>query len=188
MNKDLFFVLLFYILFSLCKGDENDYCNEYDENGKCDKCKETYFLFENKCYRCNDKDYGNIGCIGECDGTDYEIKRNIICEENGCKDGYYNLQGICYRCDVSNENCLRCSYENQTNFKCLECKNKKYVLTKEGMCELCKIDNCIECHLDINTNEHICDKYDNDYYLDLQMGNVTLVIGIFLLVLKNLII
>ena len=47
MNKDLFFVLLFYILFSSCKGDENDYCNEYDENGKCLKCKEKYFLYEN---------------------------------------------------------------------------------------------------------------------------------------------
>ena len=51
--------------------------------------KKTYFLFENKCYKCNDKEFGNIGCIGECDGTDYETKRNIICEENGCDDKYY---------------------------------------------------------------------------------------------------
>ena len=65
---------------------------------------------------------------------------------------------------------MRCSYENQKNSKCLECKNKKYVLTKEGMCELCKIDNCVECHLDINTNEHICDKCDNNYYLDPRDG------------------
>ncbi len=169
MNKDFFLILLFYILFSSCKGDEIDYCDKYDE-GKCVKCKEKCFLFENKCYKCNDEYYGNIGCIGECDGTDYEIKRKIICEENGCAPNYYNLQGICYRCDVSNENCIRCSYENQQNFKCLECKNKNYVLTKEGLCELCKIDNCVECHLDINTNEHICDKCDNDYYFDPDNG------------------
>ena len=124
MKKDYILVLLFYILFSSCKGDENDNCDKYNENGKCLVCKPKFFLFKNVCYRCNDKVYGNIGCKGECDGTDYETKRNILCEENGCDDKYYNLQGICYRCDVSNENCIRCSYENQQNFKCLECKKK----------------------------------------------------------------
>ena len=43
-------------------------------------------------------------------------------------------------------------------------------MTKEGLCELCKIDNCVECHLDINTNEHICDKCENDYYFDPDNG------------------
>ncbi len=62
---------------------------KYDENGKCLKCKEKCFLFENKYYKWNDKDFGNIRYIGEYDGTDYETKRNIICEENGCDDKYY---------------------------------------------------------------------------------------------------
>ena len=74
MNKDYILVLLFYILFSSCKGDEIDYCAEYND-GKCVKCEEKCFLFENKCYKCNDKEFGNIGCIGECDGTEYETKK-----------------------------------------------------------------------------------------------------------------
>ena len=61
----------------------------------CIECKSKYFLFFNNllCLACDDKIYGQVGCGGNCDSSNYIVTRNVFCEENGCKEGYYNLNG-----------------------------------------------------------------------------------------------
>ena len=108
-------------------------CNKYAEcvdkqncefgEKECEECEDKYFPFYNGllCLPCDESIYGNIGCGGKCDGSNYVNTRNIICEEGGCKEGFYNLGGICLPCyNSSDKNCAKCSYSSKNDFKCLE--------------------------------------------------------------------
>ena len=57
-------------------------CDSGDRANSCAKCEDKYFFLDkrNKCIPCNDETYGNIGCEGKCDGTNYAETGNIICE------------------------------------------------------------------------------------------------------------
>ena len=63
------------------------------------------------CLPCNDPIYGNVGCIGNCDGSNYLKDRNIMCNENDCAEGLYNLNGICFNCTDGLPNCKKCHSE-----------------------------------------------------------------------------
>ena len=75
-----------------CSGDNYD---------TCEICEDKYFLIPNGllCIACDDPTNGQIGCGGNCDGSDYETTGFAFCEKNGCKRGYYNLNGICIKCE-----------------------------------------------------------------------------------------
>ena len=122
MLRYLFFILFVSMECSLrlqsanCEGNIIDYCLECGNgiySDRCAKCDNKTFSLAKGfiCIKCDDEIYGNIGCEGNCDGSNYmERLRNVLCEENGCKEGYYNLDGICHQCSIGSDYCIKCTY------------------------------------------------------------------------------
>ena len=119
-----------------CDGTKIEHCskcNTGDVSDSCASCDDKHFLFFNDllCIPCNDSTYGQIGCEGNCDGSDYVDTRFAFCEKGGCAEGYYNLNGICTNCSIGSPFCKKCTYEvqeNETdgNFICHECISNEY--------------------------------------------------------------
>ena len=170
MNNHLILYLLLiklnsYIICLICEYRDIPNCSKCNED-LCVQCEDKYFpLYDGLiCVKCDDEVYGNIGCEGKCDGSNYLATRNIICEK--CKEGYYNLMGICYSCSRGSDYCSKCEYINN-KFKCLECTNDKYrVSPQTGKCQPCSIANCEKCFYPDNSNEAKCEKCYPNYYIN----------------------
>ena len=148
-------------------------CNSGENSDSCAVCENKYFPFFNNliCLPCNDSIYGQIGCEGNCDGSNYIKTRNVFCEEGRCKEGFYNLNGICKNCSEGSPGCLNCTYEVQErqtkeDFICHQCVNNEYRLTEFGTCEHCKMDYCKICHYNENYTASVCDKCNDGYYIN----------------------
>ena len=158
--KALNFLILFSVLIWIsCKSDtlkcgeeEIENCSKCGEGDTCSVCKDKHFQFFNNllCLPCNDPIYGDAGCIGNCDGSNYLNDRNIMCNENDCGEGLYNLNGICFNCTNGLPNCKKCHSEiNEYNikiYKCDECLSDEYKINAYGECSHCQINNCKRCH------------------------------------------
>ena len=152
-----------------CDGKTIDQCTKCDTGEKSDTCSVcedgTFLFFHNLfCLPCNDSMYGQEGCGGKCDGTNFLIHRNVSCEEGGCDDGYYRTyEGKCVACGKYNPNCTKCSYEipeNETigQFKCLECDSDEFIIDQFGRCNNCTMDLCNKCVFDENKTKVICEE------------------------------
>ena len=89
--KAYLFILIIQIINLNCLPQIIKNCDEMDTNtNACAKCQDKYFpLFNNLfCIPCDDKDYGQIGCKGNCDSSKFENDRIVYCENNECKEGY----------------------------------------------------------------------------------------------------
>ena len=181
MFKNLISYILSFILFTSIFGLQ---CGELQISNclKCEKgidydycglCENKYFPlpYNIACRKCDDIDFGQIGCGGNCDVPNYEMTRIPLCKENDCKDGYFNLNGICFRCDKDSPHCEKCSYlapagSNQKQFKCLKCDSTDYQLLKSTKCEKCEVTNCKpgKCYFD-DYDESSCSECENDYYV-----------------------
>ena len=144
-------------------------CGVGENESTCISCEDKHFLFFHNllCLPCDDPLYGQAACGGNCDATNYETTRNVLCEKNGCKEGFYNLEGLCFNCSVSNTGCKRCTYD-EGGFKCLECLNKQYKL-KNGICDSCGYySNCKRCSHNFNVDytSYICEECYQGFYLD----------------------
>ena len=67
-----------------CDGEIIEHCLECDPKDNyesCLKCEENHFLFFNNllCLPCNHSVYGQIGCEGNCDGSNYRNTRMAFC-------------------------------------------------------------------------------------------------------------
>ena len=95
----LILISLFNIIHSevLKCGDKEiencEQCGTGENSNTCIKCKDKHFLFFNNlyCLPCADKNYGQVGCGGNCKSTNLNEERIIECNLNDCKEGYYNL-------------------------------------------------------------------------------------------------
>ena len=101
------------------------------------------FLGNYFCLACNDSTFGQKGCIGNCDGTNFTTNKYAYCEEDGCAEGYVNIDGTCVNCNVYLTGCTKCVREvneNKTDesFRCLECESNEYNLSM-GFCLHCYI-------------------------------------------------
>ena len=156
MEKIFIWILLLNIVLAAeyarkCGDEVIDHCtkcNTGENSDNCEKCEDKYFPFFNNllCLPCNDSTYGQIGCQGNCDGSNYVETRFAFCEEGGCKGGYYNLNGICMKCSEGADHCINCTYEVQEestngNFICHQCENNTYRLTEHGTCEKNIVDD-----------------------------------------------
>ena len=133
----------------------------------CQTCEKGYFPFlGNKiCLPCNDSEYGQIGCVGNCNASNFLNTHQIICDKEGCEKGYFNFNGTCIRCP----GCSNCTYVQSENdiidsFKCYECENVEYNLTNFGKCEHCSISNCDVCHFVENFTKEECVICKKGYY------------------------
>ena len=150
--------------------------DEGNEINSCFKCKDKYFLFFNNlyCIPCDDPLYGQVGCDGNCDATNYFQTKNVICTENKCKNGYYYLNGFCISCEQGSRNCQKCTItlndKNEKEFECLECLNDyRYKLISTYGCATCYLtsEHCDSCHyVSKNSYDTICDICEEGFYLD----------------------
>ena len=150
-------------------------CGTDDKADTCIECNDKHFLFFHNlfCIPCDDPLYGQVGCGGNCDATDYLETRNVICEKDGCKEGYYYLNGFCTECFVGSYGCKRCNVtlneNNEKEFKCLECIDDYYLDQNDGRCYYYGCNShCKKCHVTlVNDNkEKVCDECYNGYYLE----------------------
>ena len=177
--KFLFIILISSINSIPCGDREINNCKTCGTgilSDTCAECDEKSFpLFGNlNCFKCNDKDYGQVGCQGYCSSSQYEKFENVICEEKGCKTGYYNLNGFCTQCSMTSDNCTNCTYElsssGKKEFKCLDCvgglNGDLRIWEVDGRCHTCKIEHCLECEYIKGTKNSKCKKCEKDYFID----------------------
>ena len=147
-------------------------CKECDPE-KCIECIGGYFpAFAGlECTRCDDdKNGGQKGCEGSCDGSRYSETHFVLCDK--CKSGYYSENGICTQCSIASPNCAICSYEasegsTQKIYKCHECINNDYRVSDiDGKCRTCPLPlHCLKCRFIPGTRNVECLQCENGYYL-----------------------
>ncbi len=153
-------------------------CGKDDKSNTCGTCEADYFpLLENLlCFSCDDPIYGQAGCKGSCDGSNYVTSSFAYCQE--CKEGYYNIEGICHMCNEGSPGCVNCTYEkdetdnNIMKFKCNKCLNEReYRINENSRCVKCneELSNCLHCHYEISNDGNyraVCDDCARSYYLN----------------------
>ena len=175
MRIHLLFLIIGIINLKSCVNNVLN-CKEFDENAnECTKCEDKHFLFYHNlfCIPCDDKDYGQIGCGGTCDGSKFENHRFAYCNKNECKAGFYYLEGLCINCSLAFPGCKNCYSteiqiaDNQIdyNFTCQECLSNQYKKNEFGVCQKCEMQNCIECRYTTDYSNMECLKCESNYYL-----------------------
>ena len=180
MQQFRFFILTLAITLLFIKSEPNQCgderinncktCGKFEGLDSCGTCEDNYFLVMDKllCIPCNDLLYGQAGCKGNCDASDYKDTSFAFCDE--CIDGYYNLEGMCRTCDEGSEGCKKCTYESEgestsKEFKCQECLSSEYKL-QDNYCQKCSVSNCDKCHYEGEEQKAVCDICVSGYYLN----------------------
>ena len=124
-----------------------------------DKCDSVSFLKKDWCYKCDDKYYGNPGCVLER-GCSYTASNDEL-DCNECKDGYFKYsQGQCYSCAYENKGCSKCHFNNEDpkGFECDECIEGYQKNAQTKKCEIIKCNEypevtqgCIICDNNLST-------------------------------------
>ena len=159
--------------------DNRKFSNDVEHvNTTNGKCIDKYFTPDGeRCYACNNKTVGMVGCKGSCIFSD---KKNITlrCEEGKCKTGYIErTKGVCEPCGTVNLGCIDCHYENnypqnyyglkrKRRFVCEQC-DKGYLISADGSCHHCSTLGFYNCKICDNNsyNEIICIECDKGYAL-----------------------
>ena len=148
-------------------------CGAGESANTCMKCKDKYFpvLSNLFCLACDDPLYGQAGCGGQCDASNYLNDRNVKCNENDCKEGYYNLNDYCIPCSEGSHACKKCKInltDGQKVYTCEECISNEYRINDYGECRNCFMSDCKRCHYieDSGSYKAECDECNYGYYLD----------------------
>ena len=106
-----------------CKSDfQFKNSSEYNQTVCDNKCDPFSFYKINWCRKCNDKFYGNPGCVYEL-GCEYNSANDEL-KCNKCKDGYFEFtSGQCFSCSLENLPCSKCHFNEvePKGFECDEC-------------------------------------------------------------------
>ena len=145
-------------------------CGKFEGFDSCETCEDNYFLVMDNllCLPCNDPLYGQSGCKGNCDASDYKTTSYAFCDE--CIDGYYSLEGLCNTCDKGSPGCKKCTYKSEgestyKKFKCQECLSNEYKL-EGNYCQKCSLSYCDKCHFEGVEQKEVCDICKSGYYLN----------------------
>ena len=129
------------------------YSEEYQKNICDNRCELDSFLKLDWCHKCDDKFYGNPGCVLEKGCTFNSANDELDCVE--CKSGYFRFtQGQCYSCAYENKGCSECHFntEEPKGFECDKCIDGYQKNERTKKCELILCDEypeitpgCIIC-------------------------------------------
>ena len=77
-------------------------CNTGEDSDTCATCDDKYFPFLSDliCLPCNDSLYGQIGCAGKCDGSDFMNDHFVSCEKGTCKKRIQNYPHL-FTCNIN---------------------------------------------------------------------------------------
>ena len=114
------------------------YSNKYNQTICGEDCAQYSFKKFKWCYLCDDRYYGNPGCVKESGCSYNNANDQLDCYE--CKKGYYKYSHQCFPCENKDERCLECSFEEEKGIKCEKCKEGFYLDKEKGKCELNPID------------------------------------------------
>ena len=167
------------------KNNNLTYCSEgeadKDGNNKCTKCVENAafnsdsgvcecnsdcFGRNGLCYKCDDKNYGDIGCKASKGCKINQYGYNFVCNE--CKEGYYLKNEKCNFCSNEIYNCQKCHLDiNTSAVKCDECKdiytlNTFFDNSTNSTKDECVLNNCKE-YPEISPGCVICDDKLDEY-------------------------
>ena len=92
--------------------------NTYNKKVCNEKCEADGFKKGFWCYKCEDKDFGNPGCVGEKGCTYLSANDQLNCNE--CKVGYFQYtHGQCFQCKEGDKHCVECHMNNTADaFEC----------------------------------------------------------------------
>ena len=152
--------------------DGNNKCTKYVENaafnsdsGVCE-CNSDCFGRNGLCYKCDDKNYGDIGCKASKGCKINQYGYNFVCNE--CKEGYYLKNEKCNFCSNEIYNCQKCHLDiNTSAVKCDECKdiytlNTFFDNSTNSTKDECVLNNCKE-YPEISPGCVICDDKLDEY-------------------------
>ena len=130
-----------------------------NSSGIC-KCNSDSFAKNGKCYKCDDKVEGNIGCIASKGCYFNNSIYNLVCNE--CKKGYYLQNGKCNSCSNSISNCETCHLDKNGGVRCDTCKGIYTLNTTNNTIDECILNECEE-YPDIAPGCIICKDKLNEY-------------------------
>ena len=153
-----------------CNIDSCEKCSFGEDNNlKCDKYKEPYFLSnESKIESCSSK-------IDYCVSCSYKDEKMTDLKCDKCLDNYFlNMNHECQKCYINTDfgpSCLSCTDNEKLKetAPCQKCQ-ENYFLTKNNTCVYCKSERyggmfCEQCgYISYNNKEKIgCLKCKNSY-------------------------
>ena len=117
------------------------YSIDYNKNICDDKCDPVSFFKWGWCHKCDDKYYGNPGCLLE-EGCNYKSGNDEL-DCKICKSGYFNYTyGQCFSCSKENYPCIECHLNtSRLKFECDKCIDG-FVLIEED--KKCVVNTCDE--------------------------------------------
>ena len=149
---------------------------EMDENGKfiCSKCAEHATLNSSglcecnsdsfgrygNCYKCDNIQEGNIGCLASKGCYLNSSIYSFVCNE--CKIGYYLQNRKCNSCSSRISNCETCHLDKNDAIRCDICKSIYTLNTTNGTIDECILNECEE-YPDIAPGCIICKDKLNEY-------------------------
>ena len=135
-----------------CQSDfQFIYSDIYNKNICDNKCDIYSFFKWGWCYKCDDKYYGNPGCLLE-EGCKYKsINDELDCTI--CKTGYFNFTyGQCFSCSKENYACNKCHLNSYFRFECDECMDGFLLDNQKKIC----VPNTCEEYPEITPGCIIC--------------------------------
>ena len=144
-----------------CIGNFKMTFNETYKKDICDiNCESDSFMKNFWCFKCDDKYFGNPGCVGE-KGCEY-ISSNDQLNCNECKVGYFQYtHGQCFQCKEGSAPCLECHFNTDiepNKFECDKCIDGYFVNGDKK----CQVITCDE-HPEVMPGCIICIDELNDY-------------------------
>ena len=140
-----------------CKGNfEFIFSDTYNRNICNKKCKQNSFNKNFWCYACDDKYFGNPGCLEE-KGCEY-ISDNDQLNCNECNVGYFQYTyGQCFQCKEIDKYCKECHFNETANrFECEKCIDG-YLVNENKRCQIITCDEypevmpgCVICSDKLN--------------------------------------
>ena len=128
-------------------ANNNLKCNEcvpnsqLNNNNICECNIDSFGKYNQICYKCDEKEYGNPGCEASKGCNYYSANDQLNC--NKCKDDYFlYTEGQCYSCSNEIRNCEGCHFDDSNQkLICDYCKDGYSYNSEKNICEL---KNCEE--------------------------------------------
>jgi len=118
----------------------------------CECNSDSFGVRDLFCYKCDDENKGNPGCVSS-EGCEYKIINNQL-NCNKCKSNYFEYtKGQCFSCSNEIEFCNKCKLDENDKFICEDCIDNFIYNKYEEKCEL----NCEE-YSDIEPGCIICNE------------------------------
>ena len=108
-------------------------------NNKCECDYDSFGYRDLFCYKCDDINHGNPGCVSS-EGCIYKSSNDQL-DCNQCKSDFFNYtKGQCFSCLGEIEYCNKCQADSNVNLICENCLEHFSLNREQNYCEL----NCQE--------------------------------------------